>query len=224
MESFKWTIQIDNSLSNYFPKVLKLWQFDNYIYQINDVLSTNPRSVLIVGDWTWIVRYYLEMLWITVKTFDIDENLKPDFLGSIHEIQINKFKNNEFDTILASHVLEHIPYKFVDGTLKELSRISKYVIIHLPYPTYWINWMLQIPLTKKKYFKFGLPIFFWKKHKFNWQHYRELWTKWHSIYSFIKEMKKYFKILKKYTQKNNQYSYNFIWESKNNESRLSKKI
>ena len=130
---FKAKVQVKNSMERYYPKKINMISFYNSMYQINDVLSKNPKKVLIIWWGNYIEKYYFEKLWIDVVTIDIDNILKPDYICSVSDIKDLDFKNNEFDIILACHVLEHIPFKYIKWILKEFSRISKYSIIYLPF-------------------------------------------------------------------------------------------
>ena len=64
-----------------------------------------------------------------VVTFDIDNTFNPDVIGSCHEMPM--FENAEFDVVIASHVLEHLPLRYLDPALMRLPE-SVVAILYLP--------------------------------------------------------------------------------------------
>lgn len=60
-----------------------------------------------------------------IKTVEV-----PKIIGSIDDIP---FKDNEFDLVICSEVLEHLPINIYEKSLSELERISdKYILISVP--------------------------------------------------------------------------------------------
>lgn len=57
-----------------------------------------------------------------VLTLDIDKSLKPDIVGSILDIRCGK---EQFDRVVASHVLEHLALGEVAPALREVWRVLK---------------------------------------------------------------------------------------------------
>ena len=213
-KKFEVKVQVKNSKERYYPRKVNMIWFYNSYYQINDILKLNPKKVLIIWWGNYLEKWYFENLWIEVITIDIDPVLKPDYLKSVTEINEIWFKDKEFDVILASHILEHIPFEFINWALEEFVRISKYSVIYLPYAKarFWIRF--NIWLLGEFGFNIDIPIFFWKKHKFNWEHYWEIWTKWYSTKFMKNFFGKHFEILKEYSNKYWSYSYNYILKSK----------
>ena len=64
-----------------------------------------------------------------MTTFDIDNTFRPDVSGSIHNLSM--FADQSSDYITASHVLEHLPIRYLDDCLKEMSRVARYALIYL---------------------------------------------------------------------------------------------
>ena len=211
---FKAKVQVKNSMERYYPKKINMISFYNSMYQINDVLSKNPKKVLIIWWGNYIEKYYFEKLWIDVVTIDIDNILKPDYICSVSDIKDLDFKNNEFDIILACHVLEHIPFKYIKWILKEFSRISKYSIIYLPFAKARFWFRFNFWLIGEFGFNIDIPIFMFKTHKFNGEHYWEIWTKWYSKKYMRKLFNEVFQIEKEYSNPYWAYSYNYILKSK----------
>ncbi|NMC80189.1 MAG: methyltransferase domain-containing protein [Chloroflexi bacterium] len=58
-----------------------------------------------------------------VTTMDADPNLKPDIVNDAREMPKRLY--NQFDHLLASHVLEHIPWWSTVEALKEWAKVVK---------------------------------------------------------------------------------------------------
>ena len=104
--------------------------FINAYYQYRDVQKCEGRNILIVGPGQGFDKEVLKWRGYQVTTFDIDDKLKPDFLGSVHDLSM--FPDNSFDILIASHVLEHLAEPYLDKALAEIHRVSKFAIIYLP--------------------------------------------------------------------------------------------
>lgn len=107
----------------------------------------------------------------------INKNLKPDIVGEITKLP---FTNNSFDAILCCQVLEHLPFERVETALKEMTRISNYMVISLPYFSVYISITLDANVfswIKRKRFKpknFLMRLPFPLPHKFDGAHYWEI--------------------------------------------------
>lgn len=103
--------------------------------QINYVLKFNPKKILEIGPGDHHVTDFLFRKGYNIKTLDNDPQLFPDYCLDIRE----KIKVDEkFDLILASEVLEHVKFKWLESILKNFNEILEeegYLIISLPYST-----------------------------------------------------------------------------------------
>ena len=107
-------------------------QFDSLVSQILAVYKLKPGSVLEIGLGNGFVSSFLRAAGIQITTFDINEDLKPDVVGNLVEID-TYFEPNSFDVILCAEVLEHIPFEFFEVILAKFKTISKKnVLITLP--------------------------------------------------------------------------------------------
>lgn len=114
-----------------WAKQLNLSNFVNSYYQYRDLQSLDGcRTVLIVGPGQGLDTEILKWRGYEVETFDIDETFHPDFIGSVHDL--SRFKDQQFDAIIASHVLEHLPVSYLNEALSEMSRVARYALIYLP--------------------------------------------------------------------------------------------
>ena len=211
MGKFKAKIQV--SREHYFDKISKNAWLNSY-YQINDILSLKPKSVLIIGMGDGVVCYYLKELGIKVISMDIDQDLKPDVIGDITNIPFS-IRLQKFDAVLCAHVLEHVPFEFFDKILFDLSKISKYLVLQLPPSVLQFRFCPSIqPYICDFNIHLEIPVFFWKKYKFNGQHFWQPYRKNHPIQKINIIIKKYYSTIKQYQCPDHHYSYNFILESK----------
>ena len=105
-----------------------------------------------------------------ITTLDFDPALKPDIVGDVTKLQL---EDNCFDCVLATEILEHLPFSEFDVALSELARVSrKHVIITLPSPLVGMSVLANLPHIKPLGFSIGLPCMI--KHEFDGQHYWEL--------------------------------------------------
>lgn len=109
-----------------------LINFINAYYQIRDCMQYSPSTILIVGVGVGLEAILLrEKFGLQVSTFDIDPGFKSDYVGSVHSMEV--FRDQQFDVCIVSHVLEHLPFKYFEPSLKEVARIAKHAIVYLPY-------------------------------------------------------------------------------------------
>ncbi|NOY72256.1 MAG: class I SAM-dependent methyltransferase [Gammaproteobacteria bacterium] len=137
-------------------KQLNLSNFINAYYQYRDLTSlTGSGNVLLIGPGQGLDVAVLQWQGYNVTTFDIDETFEPDIIGSVHDLSI--FDDQQFDVVIASHVLEHLPVRFLDESLAEISRVSRYAIIYLPVNGRHLQIRLR-PGIMGFYWTFGLDI------------------------------------------------------------------
>ena len=191
--------------SNYVTKI----RWSSYWHQIDE--AVNAKKILVVGVGDGIVPAVLKQIGEggSVKTFDYDEALKPDYTGDLREIH-KSVKDEKFDCILCSQVLEHLEYKDVDAILQYFSTHAEKVVISIP-ACYWNLFIINIklPLIKKFVLSLKIPKIF-KAFKFDGEHYWEMGAKGYSKRKIKRDMNKYFVILKEYHVPENPYHYFFI--------------
>lgn len=197
-------------MANYY----KFYQYDyldrwvSYWHQINEVLKLQPKTVLEIGVGNKMVASYLGSQGINIKTLDINEKLKPDFVSNVLSIPLAK---NSFDAVLCAEVLEHLSFNDFEKCLREIRRVSKKnVILSLPHFGPPIKISFKAPFIKEIKFAFKIPVPL--KHKFNGEHYWEIGKKGYSPKKIRKIIKKYFKIKKEFIPFENQYHHFFILE------------
>ena len=148
---------------------------------------------------------------VDVTVMDIDPALSPDVLGSVDDLSM--FDDKQFDIIIASHVLEHLPFEYFDRCLSEISRVTKSALIYLPFACLVPELRLSIEPIFRKSFRLRIPLF-WKNHKFNGEHYWEIGVKGHSLSNTRQVIARRFDIIADYHNWDWRYSYNFVVTSK----------
>ena len=158
----------------------------SYWYQINEVLSLNPRSVLVVGKGNGLVAEYLKMQGIKTITLDIDKLLNPDVVASVLKMP---FADNEFHAILCAQVLEHLPYEDFFKAISEIKRVAKTgAVISLPHFGPAIRFLFKFPLIPE--IKFMIKVPYPKVHIFKGEHYWEIGKKDYSLKKIKREIMK----------------------------------
>ena len=111
---------------------LHISNFHNTYYQYRDASNLpDVRSILIIGPGQGLEAAVFRFCGYQVTTYDIDAELKPDIVGSVHRLEA--FKNRQFDLIIASHVLEHLSFSYFGAAISEIARVGKHALIYLPY-------------------------------------------------------------------------------------------
>jgi hypothetical protein len=129
---------------------ISVTNFINAYYQIRDALTYQPHRVLVIGVGVGIeIAVLRSKFGITVETFDIDPDFQPDHVGSVHDL--SRFSDQSFDVVIASHVLEHLPFSFFRDALSELSRVAKHAVIYLPYGGKHLEMCLSVSQRRREW-------------------------------------------------------------------------
>ncbi|HED05056.1 MAG TPA: class I SAM-dependent methyltransferase [Ignavibacteria bacterium] len=181
----------------------------SYWHQLDEVLALSPKTILEIGVGDGVFKNYIKNNTdIEYKNLDIAEDLNPDIIGSVENINL---PDNSVDLVCAFEILEHLPFDKFEKCLTEIRRVSKSdVVISLPHFGHTIKFSFKIPFLKEKKISFKIPHH--PKHKFNGQHYWEIGKKGYSSSKIRKIISKYFKIRKNFIPFNNQYHYFYILE------------
>lgn len=202
---------------HYFKNYDSIGRFSSYFYQVDAVIKSKPEKVLEIGIGNKTVANYLKEFGFDLTTYDFDQNLNPDVVGDIRKLP---FHDNEFDTVMACEVLEHIPFEDFEKALLEMRRVSKKnVIISIPYSGMHLGFYfsIAIPFFKKKtgfivkipYFFVGIEI-----NEKNKEHYWEMGRKKYPRKKIKNIIKKHFNILRDFFVIHSPNHYFFILEKK----------
>jgi hypothetical protein len=133
-----------------YARSLSLTNFVNAYYQVRDVLEYKPRRVLIIGVGVGLEPMVLrDKFGIEVTTYDIDARFGPDVVGSVHDM--GAFADKQFDVVVASHVLEHLPFAYFDRVVDELARVAKHAVVYLPYAGRHFEWKFTYAQRVREY-------------------------------------------------------------------------
>lgn len=95
-----------------------------------ELLAAYPDPILEVGPGPGLTARQLRDSGKTVRTIDLDPELEPTIVSSIHQLP---FADDAFPTVAAFEVLEHVPPEYAITGLRELCRVaSENVIVSVP--------------------------------------------------------------------------------------------
>lgn len=201
--------QVDKKHYN-FKKYCFSERWFSYWQQLVEVLDLQPQSVLEIGVGDNVFGDYLKHnTQVEYRSADITEELHPDFITSIDNLQIDE----KFDVVCAFEVLEHLPWEKFQLCLEQLFKVShKYAVISVPHWGRHFSFSLQIPGLPKIRWQFKLN-WFPIKHKFNGQHYWEIGKSGYSIELIRKKIKESgWQIKKDYVVFDSPYHHFFVLE------------
>lgn len=152
----------------------------SFWYQIMEVMTRSPHSVLEVGLGSGIVSRTLRDLGVLVTTVDFDYRLRPTIVGDITALPI---QSKSVDVVLVAEVLEHISFQEASLALRGLAQImAKRIVITLPHfsrfaPSIALKIFPFVPRIQKVF-----PIsVFPPTHHFDGQHYWEIGKSGYSL-------------------------------------------
>ncbi len=114
-----------------------------HFFVIKEIFDFEPQKILEMGSGNGIVKNSLKSIIGEYKTMDINKELKPDYLSDIRNF--NPELKEKFDCVLATDILEHIPY---GDMAKSLENIFLYLerggraIIAIPHRADYFLFML----------------------------------------------------------------------------------
>jgi SAM-dependent methyltransferase len=205
------TPQVDKS--NYrFSSYSFEGRFVSYYWQLNEVLSLEPTSVLEIGVGDRVFGNFIKNnTTVPYTSVDIAEDLHPDVVGSILELP---FADKSFDVTCAFEVLEHLPFEQFDRAVAELCRVARtHVVISIPHFGPMLSFSLKIPFLPHLRVAFKIP--FPKKHVFNGQHYWEAGKRGYPISLIRSRLSTYGKLVHDFVPFESPYHHFFILNLKN---------
>lgn len=176
-------------------------RWGSYFHQIDlarsvgKLMSKKKLKILEIGVGNGVVKGFLQnMFGHKVITMDVASDLNPDILCALPEVP----KNEVFDLVICCEVLEHIEYSDAVNSLKNLSKITRFLIVSVPDKSLYISIGVKIPLFETFGFVFTFP-FNRMPHEFKGEHYWEIGAFGISSHKFKRQMKESsFEVLKDY--------------------------
>lgn len=166
--------QVDKKHYNFY-KYCEEERFASYWHQLNEILKVEPHSVLEIGVGNRVLESYIKNnTSIKYNSADIAGDLFPDAIADVTKLP---FADDNFDTVCAFEVLEHLPFEKFVVALQEMRRVArKNVIISLPHWGRHFSLQIRLPYFKKVIWQHKFN--FWPiKHKFGGEHYWEVGKK-----------------------------------------------
>jgi len=121
---------------NFYDHKARWIHYFHQIRRVAAILRNHPEgkefSVLEIGPSHGIVTHYLQLCGVNVKTLDVDPDNKPDYLGSVTDID-KIAPHNSCDVIVACEILEHLPFADFGPTLEKMKKVTrKYIFVSVP--------------------------------------------------------------------------------------------
>ena len=165
MERIKNKTQVTNS-HYHFDTYSSERRFISYYHQVKNIMqfvkTKRIKRILIAGKGDGVVQKILEAynalmdLELTVHTFDFAEDLNPDYLGDL--LELDKIVTEKYDLILCCQVLEHIPQNEALKVISSMKNIANYVVISLPYKAITFRGSFKAPVLPEFEFCIKIPI------------------------------------------------------------------
>lgn len=203
-------------------------RFQLYYHIIRTVYDLELYDILEVGIGAGIVTHTLRFNGRRVVTADVDEALEPDVVGDVRELPL---EHDSFDVVVASEVLEHIPFKDVPKALSEIKLVTrKYALISVPYNQHRVSCQLDLTILRYLYFggrinrfitrAFPIHLYFgvskrWTDFVFDREHYWEIGYKGYSMRDVQSVLREQFVIERDFRVPLSPYQYVFLLSLQN---------
>lgn len=184
-------------------------RFVSYYWQLREVLSRQPASVLEVGVGDKVFGNFIKHnTRVTYTSVDIAGDLHPDHIGSITAIPL---PDKSVDIACAFEVLEHIPFEEFDRAMAELVRVARrYIVVSVPHFGPMLSFSIKIPLLP--YIHLACKIPYPKEHRFNGQHYWEIGKRGYPTSLIRQKLSRHGKIVSDFIPCNSAYHHFFVLE------------
>jgi hypothetical protein len=198
---------------------IHLSNFVNTAYQYQDLQSLGDvQKVLIIGPGQGVDTQFLKWAGYVVTTFDIDDTFEPDHIGSVHAMDV--FGDRQFDVVIASHVLEHLPVSFLDAAIAELARVARCALVYVPVAGRPVQLRFN-PSVRFLGFSLIVDVFNWMRgpdgvtpRYAGGQHYWELGMRGFRKADVRRRLETSFEVLREYRNIDWLPSYNFVLRSR----------
>lgn len=182
-------------------------RFVSYYWQLREVLSLAPTSILEVGVGDGVFGSFVKKNTnCTYQSLDIAEDLSPDIVGSVTQIPL---PDNSVDVACAFEVLEHLPFDEFERACAELSRVSRHaVVLSLPHFGPMLALSFKIPFLPRQQWAVKIP--YPKTHVFNGQHYWEMGKAGYPLSRIRSVLSKFGTVTRDFVPFNSEYHHFFV--------------
>jgi SAM-dependent methyltransferase len=147
----------------------------SYWHQVTEIVDSGARTVMEIGTGTGVVRDTLRGMGVDVTVVDIDEALGVDRVGDVRALPA---QDGEFDAVLCSQVLEHVPWPDVPKAVSELRRVCRsHAIVSIPQSGMDVAATVELPFVAKR--RIGGRINAPRRFTFDGQHYWQVCARGH---------------------------------------------
>jgi hypothetical protein len=142
----------------------------SYWHQVDEVVATGAATCLEVGVGTGIIRHALAQAGVEVTCVDIDPRLGVDRVGDVTSLPCS---DREFDVVLCSQVLEHLPWGEVPRAIAEIRRTCRtHAIVSLPQTGFSLGMGVELSVLGRRSFATRVPLP--RRYVFDGQHHWEV--------------------------------------------------
>jgi hypothetical protein len=196
---------------------LHLSNFVNAYYHLRDIERLGScRRVLIVGPGQGLGVEVLKWRGFEVTTFDVDPAITPDVCGSVHDMRA--FADGQFDVVVVSHVLEHLPATMLDGALSEMARVAQFALLYVPKHGVHVQAKVATNFYDRSwnvivnFFNYFSKTDGLTPRYMSGQHFWELGIGGFRVRDFRRRPRRHFRIVSEYRNPDWPVSYNFVLE------------
>ena len=197
-----------------FATYLDVRRLSSVWFQLLELELSGGNTFLEIGPGNGLMRTIGALYDLEITTFDFDESLKPDHVGSASDMQ---FPGSSFDVVCAFQMLEHLPFDESLLVLKEMARVAKRsVIISLPDSRRLWTLSGSVPIFGAVQFSLSNPFFTPRPHIFGGEHYWELNKEGYALKSVIARIHESCSLLtltKSYRNPHNPYHHFFVFDN-----------
>lgn len=176
------------------------------------------ERILIVGSGPALDAPVFLWLGFRVVTMDREMSHRPDVVGDVSDMGM--FADGQFDVVVASHVVEHLPEARLDRCLSEIARVGRFALVYLPVHgihgqvrlrssfrdlDLQITWDVRKPWRRPAQDR---PLFM------EGQHYWEIGVRGYRLPAVRRRLEKEFVVISEYRNRDWLPSYNFVLRSR----------